>query len=276
MRRQEGCRQKLKERQMRPLVARMLAACWVLAAGPQVHAQGFTQAKGDARVITSVIWSSSDRAFDDRGHTRDIHNYDRLEVYLLGEYGLTDDVTFLLTPSYRAVEVEDEPDSHGLGYTDVGARYKLLDNGGLKLSVQGLVRVPGQKRRFTFAQLGVGNLEYDLRAQAAYSTPQGHFVIGEAGYRLREGDPANEFHIDGTVGARLAPKLLLLASSYNVFSDGRGSGVFDQRTRYHNVYAGLAYDVAPALTLQLGALGTLAGRNALRERGAFAAAWVRF
>ncbi|RZM33396.1 MAG: hypothetical protein EOP67_22600 [Sphingomonas sp.] len=242
---------------------------------PRADAQAFTQAKGHGRVITSLLWSNSDKGFNDDGHVIDIADYRKTEVYALGEYGVTDDFTVLLTPSFRDVSVKNGSNSSGLGYTDVGARYAVARGSNFVLSAQGLVRFAGQKRRDVQAQVGATDTEYDLRGQAGYTFGQGSFAIVEGGYRLRAGAPPNAFNIDATLGIRAAPRLLLLASSYNAISDGRGRGVFAPY-RYHNVYLSGAYDVSDHVTVQLGVSGTVAGRNALRERGLLGGLWYRF
>ena len=238
-------------------------------------AQAFTQEQGHGRVITSLLWSQSDKGFDDRGHVFDIADYQKTEVYFAAEYGVTDDLTLLVTPSLRDVSVQGGDDSRGLGYTDVGARFRLAHGSDFVLSAQGLVRFPGMKRRDSLAQVGVTDTEYDLRLQGGYTFGRGSFAIVEGGYRLRAGDPPNAINIDATLGIRAAPRLLLLASSYNAISDGAGRGVF-RAYRYHNLYLSGAYDVGRHVTVQLGASGTLAGRNALRERGLLAGLWYRF
>lgn len=259
----------------RSIVLRPLLAMLFLATASPAFAQAFTQAKGQGRVITSVLYSHSDKAFNDDAHAADIPNYDQLNVYFIGEYGVTDDLTLLATPSVRIVDVKGAPDSHGLGYTDLGARYRVAHSGNAVFSLQALARIPGQKRRDVLAQVGQTDMEYDLRAQGAVTFGKGSFVNVEGSYRFRAGDPPNETHIDATLGIRATPKLLLLANSFNTISDGSGQGVF-RRYRYHNVYGSAAYDVSQRVTLQLGALGTVAGRNALRERGLFTGLWFRF
>lgn len=252
----------------------ILLACATCAATP-AGAQAFTQEQGHGRVITSLLWTESRNGFDDDGRVMDIPTYRKTELYALAEYGLTDDLTLLLTPSLRDVSVRGGSDTRGLGYTDVGARYRLGQSDQFVFSVQGTARIPGMKRRDVLAQVGQTDMEYDVRAQGGYTFGAGSFAILEGGYRFRAGDPPNAYNIDATVGLRVAPKLLVLANSYNAISDGSGRGVFS-RYRYHNAFLSAAYDVSPRVTLQLGATGTVAGRNALRERGLLAGAWFRF
>jgi protein XagA len=259
----------------RSVTLSLLALVTGVAPAVPAAAQAFTQAEGKGRVISSVIYSRSTRGFDDDGHVRDIPDYEKLEVYLLGEYGVTDALTLLATPSFRDVQVRGEEDSTGLGFTDFGARYRVAAGGRFTLAVQGLVRIPGQTRRDRLAQVGQTDMEYDLRAQGAVTFKGGHFAIVEGGYRWSSGDPPDQVNIDATLGVRATPRLLLLASTYNSLSDGAGRDIF-RPYRYHNAYFSAAYDLSPAVTLQVGALGTMAGRNALRERGAFGGVWFRF
>ena len=93
--------------------------------------------------------------------------------------------------------------------------------------------------------------------------------------RLRFGDPPNEVHADLTFGVRPVPRFLLLAQSFNTWSDGRGKGVFD-RYRYHNLQASAVLDLDDHWSIQAGALGTAGGKNALRERGLLFGLWRKF
>lgn len=257
----------------RPLMAAFLT---LLPAG--LHAQAFVQRQGEGRVIVTAIYSDSDRAFNANGRSVPILGYEKVELYAAGEYGLTDDLTLLLTPSYRSVSVAGDVDTRGLNFVEAGARYRIGEAGGTTFSLQGTVRVPGATRRDALGQVGNVATEIDLRGQAgAGFGPNGAagFVIGELGYRIRTEDPPDEFHADLTLGLHLAPRWTLIANSYNTISNGRGRGVFTDY-RYHNLYLGLVHDVSPTVAVQAGGLATLAGKNALRERGLFGGFWLRF
>jgi hypothetical protein len=242
------------------------------------QASAWPQPRGEGQAILTSVYSHSDKGFDGSGETVDIDDYTKAEAYLLVEYGLTDDLTLMLTPSFSHVEVDNGDDSTGLGYTEFGARYRLLHGDTGVLSAQASLRLPGKKRRDNIAQIGATDSEIDLRLLAGKSFKLGDkngFIDIQPGYRIRNGGPPSEFRLDATLGVRPAEKMLLMAQSFNVVSDGRGTGVFGKH-RYSNFYLSGAYDVAPKWSLQLGVLGTVAGRNALRERGVLAAVWRRF
>lgn len=252
---------------------RALFAMALLATPATAFAQAFPMPKGEGRVITSVIYSNADRGFDDDANAPDIPDYERLEVAMLAEYGITDRLTLVVAPSVRGIDIDGSGDET-LTFADVGARYTLSNSGGVVVAAQGTVRIPGQGRRNLPFQIGSTDLEYDVRGQVGAGLVGGHFLIGEAGYRHRAGDPPDQFHIDATAGVRVAPRILLIANSFNVISAGSGRGV--AAYRYHNVYLSGAVELSERVTFQLGALGTVAGRNGLRERGGFASLWLRF
>lgn len=257
----------------RPL---MLAAALACLPSGAAYGQAFTQPAGKGRVITSIIYTTSDEVYDNSGDAVDIPDFDKTEIYFSGEYGLTDDLTLLLAPSLRIVSIDGGESSARLGYTDVGGRYRIHNEGNVVFSVQGRVRIPGHRQRSSLAQVGQTDVEVDLRGQLAATFGQGSFGVIEAGYRLRAGDPPDEFHVDATLGLRATDRVLFTVNSYNVISNGGGEGIFLNSHRYHNIFVGGAYDMSPSVTVQLGLTGTLGGRNALRERGVFGGLWIRF
>lgn len=238
-------------------------------------AQAFTPPEGQGRVIATVVYTHSDKGFDDDSNSFDIADYEKTEIYLSGEYGVTDDLTVLVTPSFRDVSIDGGDDDSGFGFLDLGARYRLIDGGNYVVSIQGLVRIPNSERWNGFAQVGQTDTEIDLRVQGGVGFGQENFAILEGGYRVRTGDPADEFHLDATLGIRAAPRWWVIANSFNTISNGAGEDIFPKQ-RYHNVYLSGAYEVSPRITFQFGALATIDGRNALRERGGFAGVWFRF
>ncbi|PEQ10496.1 hypothetical protein B2G71_21965 [Novosphingobium sp. PC22D] len=263
----------------------LVAATCAAFVSPPARAQSDTTippaVSGEPRwqAIASFYYSNSKQGYDGNGDRIDIADYRKLELYLLTEYRVSDDVTLVLTPSLREVSVEGpDNDSSGLGYTDVGARYRFAEGDGWSLAAQGTVRIPGDTRPDVLAQIGSTDAEYDARLRGIYGFASGSdsgFVDIQGAYRLRDGDPPNEFHLDVTAGYRPVETLLVMAQSFNTFSDGDGRGIFN-RYRYHNAQLSAVYDVAPGLSLQAGWLGTLGGENALRERGAFGGVWISF
>ncbi|WP_343528352.1 hypothetical protein [Sphingomonas sp.] len=252
---------------------------FTLVHATKADASAWTMPKGKGQLLITGVYSHSDRGFDADGKTTDIPDYDKQELYLLGEYGVTDDLTLIAAPSFRHVGIQGNgDDTTGLGYTEVGARYRMAGGVHWVGSLQATARIPGARRRDALAQVGSTDAEYDVRALGGASFSLGHlpgFVNLEGGYRVREGDPPNEFRADATLGIRPAKRVLLYTLWSNSWSDGAGRGVF-KAYRYHNAFLNAAYDLSDRWSLQVGGLATVGGKNALRERGATGGVWFRF
>jgi hypothetical protein len=259
----------------------LTGALLLLAAAPAaVQAQAWVQPEGKGRVITSVIYSRSDKGFDQNGDVIDINDYDQLQAYFNGEFGLTDDLTLLVTPSVRSIDVENEPfrSDTGFQFLDVGARYRVAQSDSTVFSLQAKGRLSIDSFRDQLAQVsGQGN-ELQLRGQVGHGFKlgsQNSFASVDAGYNFRSKDPPNEYVVDLAIGTDLSPSFMVIGNLYNTFSDSRGNNGFGSY-RYHNVILSGVYDVSDSVSLQLGGIATVAGRNALRERGVIAGFWVHF
>ncbi len=245
------------------------------AAIPSAYADAFVQEKGAGRAIVTAVLTNSPKGFDGDGNVVDIDNYNQDQVFVNAEYGVTDDLTLILAPSYRHISVENAENTTGLGYTEVGARYRLAKGSNWTVSAQGLLRIRGQGRSQRVAQLGNNSTDFDARLAGAVSGST-TFVSAEGGYRFRSGDLPNEFHADINAGAHLGEKVMVLASSTNTFSDGRGQGFFNQKYKYGDVFLSAVYDLTDHFSVQAGYTATIYGKNALRQRGPLFGVWYKF
>lgn len=254
-----------------------LTLAWLSA---PASAGAWLQPKGHGQIIVSSAFTDSARGFDAGGDPAAIPDYRKVETNAYVEYGLTDGVTAVLQPQLRSVTIGAPVDAHrfGLGYSDVGARFRIWSDDTSVVSWQGLVRIPGASDDSDPAQTGSTDFQFDARGLYGRSFSLGawnSFLDAELGYRLRTGDAANEIRADLTVGTRPVPNFLLLAQSFNTFSQGAAHGVFSQ-VREHKVQVSVVWDVTGKWSLQVGGIATVAGENTLAERGAFAAIWTRF
>ncbi|QFT78699.1 hypothetical protein [Erythrobacter sp. THAF29] len=250
----------------------LVASC--CAASP-ASADTFVQEEGEGRIILSGILTDSSKGFDATGDVIDINDFDQDQFYINGEYGVADGLTLILGTSYRDVDIENGPDTTGLGYTEIGARYRIAEGSNWLISTQGLVRIPGEGRIEGPAQVTDDSTDIDGRIGAAYFDAT-FFASAEGGYRLRSGNLPNEFRVDLTVGANVSEELLLLITSTNTISDGAGEGPFDDDYRYGDVFVSAAYRVAPNVRVQAGYTATVFGKNALRQRGPLVGLWFTF
>lgn len=243
-------------------------------------AGAWTQPEGRGQAIVTGAYTQSPRAFGEDGETIFIPDYDKFELNTLVEYGLTDDVTAIFQPLLQSVTI-DEPtdaDRFGLGFTEIGARARLWSDERSVFSGQVIARIPGAGDEDNPAALGNTDPEFDTRALYGRSFTLGtwsSFFDAQLGYRIRFDDPANEIRADLTLGTRPHPDVLLLAQSFNTMADGSAEGIFENG-REHKAQLSAVWDVTESWSLQLGGIATVAGENALRERGVVAAVWRRF
>ncbi len=262
---------------MKKLSRLVFAGALAISASP-AHAGPWTLEKGQGQLITSIIYSHAGQTFDNDGDAAPAPDYDQLMAFFLTEYGITDDLTLVANPGVRRIKIEGVGTSTGLAPSEFGLRYRLFHDDRSVISAQVSGFTPGSTRSVKIAQIGTNDWQADARLEAGTSFKLGKadaFASAEAGYRLRTGAPPNEFHLDGAVGVRASKRVLLIANSFNTISNGRGSAGYSAY-RYSNLYAGTVVDLNPALSLQFGGLATVAGRNALRERGLYTGFWLKF
>ncbi len=243
-------------------------------------AGAWTQPKGKGLVIANVAHSSADQRFDEAGNKVSVRDFEKTEVRVYAEYGLTDWATLIAQPEWRAKETGSEQGEEvdGLGRVDAGVRVRLWQNDTSVFSVQASGRMPGASDRLAPANGGDTDWEADARLLYGRGFPvfgRHAFTDLQLGYRVRFGDPADELRLDLTTGIDVTPKILALFQSFNSVSIGTAEGQF-LPTREHKVSAGVVYRFDDKWSFQLGGLLTVGGSNALAERGVTLGIWRSF
>jgi hypothetical protein len=263
---------------MRNLRLRSGLCLVVLTLPSEVLAGAWTLPAGEGQAVVTGALSSADQAFDASRVVQPVPRYDKAELEGLIEYGVTDRLTGILAPSLQHVHIADPSAQRtGLGYTELGGRYQILKGDAWVFSGQTTLRVPGTFERTNPAAIGYTDPQVDVRALFGYAFPVGPwpaFVDLQMAQRFRIGDAPNELRGDVTFGLRVAPRWLLLAQSFSTISEG-GGPTFPSYD-YHKLQLSAVYNATAALSLQLGAFTTYAGRNALRENGVITGLWYRF
>lgn len=244
-----------------------LAGAWVMEAG-----QGQT--------LVNVLYTKSTHGFDADGNMETIPVYNKMEAGILMEYGINEWLTGMIQPGARVASVGDPINERtaGPGYQELGFRARVWSNKDSVWSLQAVGRIPGEHDPENAAEIGNTDPELDLRALYGRNFKLGSwgaFFDGQLAYRVRFEEPPSEFRIDLTLGVRPHPNLLLLAQSLNTIADGSAEGVFfDQRE--HKVQLSAVYDFMPQWSVQFGGIATVAGANALAERGVIGGLWRRW
>lgn len=247
------------------LPTNVLAGAWTLDAG-----------QGDA--IITLVPSTAPEAFI--GSKSLSPTYNKIEAEGLVEYGLTNRLTAIFAPNLDDIQI-GAPTSAGrigLGYTEFGARYALLQGSDWIFSVQTTLRVPGTFDTSNPAAVGYTSFENDARGLFGKSFTIGSipaFVDVQAAQRFSFSGPPNEFHADATLGISPLPRWLVLLQSFSVISEGNRLPVFSSYN-YSKVGVSLVYDVTPKWSLQAGAFTTYEEHHALQEHGLIFGAWYRF
>ena len=243
------------------------ASAWNLPAGA-----GFTN--------VDVTLDSGDRYFDKDGRLLPARSYRNADIGGYVEYGITDWLMAVARPSLDLTQVGSPGGGHylGPGATQAGLQYQALVFGPAVFAVQGTFRLPGTTSHQDSATIGNTAREGDFRALGGVSFHVGPFpAFGElqAAYRVRSDGGASQWHGDATLGIDLTPRLLLLVQSFNQVPVGDGTPYLPSAT-YSDLKISIVEKITVAWSVQFGAYMTVAGRNALRERGAVVGIWHRF
>jgi hypothetical protein len=262
------------------VVARVLALGLMAASPTAAFAGAWTFEPGQGQVIVTGTPSTSDTAFDPYGKLQPSPRYSKDDLQGVVEYGVTDAFTVIMSPSLQHVSVAApfEGQRTGLGYTDFGGRLRLWSNDSWVVSVQAIAYVPGTFDRSSSASIGYYDPEADVRGLIGHSFKVGAwpaFVDFEMAQRVRLEGPPSEFHADATFGFQPSDRWLILLQSFNVISEGAGTWGIPSYS-YYKFQPSAVYALTPAVSLQLGAFTTYAGRNSIQENGAVLSVWYKF
>ena len=242
-------------------------------------AGAFLQLPGAGQVILGATFTRAGRAFDARGRSVRRTAYRKSEVQAYAEYGLSEAATLIVSPSLMQFHAAGSASGYaGLSESEIGAKVRLLLLGPAILSAQATLRSSGDVAGRGESRLaGPAGLRADLRLMAGTGFQlwdMSGFADAEAGIRTPARQRGAEAHADLTAGIRPVPSVLLMAQSFSTLS-ARIQGDRGPR-QTHKLQLSAVFDIAPAVSVQLGGFAALAGRNAPRERGAVTAVWLRF
>ena len=257
--------------------AALLLALYLRAG--EAHAGAWTLDRAAGQIIFSFTAKDATQAFDAGGGAVGRPTHRKRELAALVEYGATDWLTLIFSPTLERTTIGAPTDARyrGPGYTEFGARARLLRTEAWVGSVQVLGRVAGASDAGNPAEAGKTEHMVDARVLLGRSVTlwdRPGFLDLQAGYRVPLADGPGEFRLEGTAGLRLRPGLLLMVQSFNALSDGGGRP--GDRPRRHEVELSAVWDFGRRWSVQIGGIATVAGRETLKERGLVAAVWHRF
>jgi hypothetical protein len=263
------------------VLKRSIAFVLGLLSGPSAALAGaWTLPEGTGQVIATATASTSTSIFDGAGAVTSAQRYNKDELNILAEYGLTNQFTVIFQPGLQHVDIAPPTSAErtGLGYTDIGGRYQFLQSNEWVLSGQAVLQIPGTTDRSNPAAIGYTDVQFDIRALLGHSFMIGAmpaFIDLEVAQRQRGDGAPNEFRADGTFGVQVSPRWTLLAQSFNVISEGQVSPIFGSY-EYFKLQLSAVYALTATWSLQGGGYTAYAGRNALQESGAVLGVGHRF
>jgi protein XagA len=244
-------------------------------------AGAWTLEEGRGQIIFNPSAMVATKRFDRKGTARSTDRFLKQDNQTLVEYGWKQGLTLILHSSQRTESfLLDGADQRvlttGLGG---GAQAEIWRREGIVLSAQ-FTATPTLERSLPALDRRFGpRTEADARLLAGYSFEIGGwsgFAEAQAGYRWRSGRHADELRLDLTVGIRPVPQVLLLLQAMNAFAIQQGSATTGERPRQHKLQASVVLDITPTWSLQGGVFTSIAGRDALKERGVMLGVWRKF
>ncbi|MDE2361995.1 MAG: hypothetical protein KGM42_04890 [Hyphomicrobiales bacterium] len=249
-------------------------------------AGAFMQPPEEGQIISQLAFSGSTRAYDGYGRLGPIPAWRKFELTTYAEYGLTDWLTVIGSPSwftFRAPEARPSnyfgplPTStlSRVGAAEVGARIALVEWTDEIISFQATAR---------YAAGGVTSQPYvDMgrRAQidARLLYGRNFEMLDMSGYfdaqiGFRTGGPLGpQLRFDMTYALRPIDFVTIMLQSFTEITPGALGQHFMLQQK---VQASALVDITSNVALQLGVLGSLRGVNAARERGVVTGVWVKF
>src|ERR1700724_3138656 len=207
-----------------------------------------------------------------------VPSYKKFELGTYIEYGLTNWLTLVASPSYDRIENPPPGQSYnGLGESEIAARVGLYRTDTSILSFQAGLRSPGGSFADSLGPFGVRRAaSLDVRGLAGrnvFVAGREGFVEAQAGYRFYAAGQPGEWRIDLTMGLRPWPRLLMMLQSYTSIVNG---SLRFGHVSWTKLQPSLVYDIAPNWSVQIGGFLTVAGINAGRELGPTVGVWYRF
>ena len=255
-------------------------AAVVLGSSQPGKAGAFLEPEGHGQIIAGVGYIEASRTFDRSGKPVASPSFRKTEASGYIEYGLTDWLTLVAAPTLARLHEGALSNAYtGSDESAFGARLPVYRSGTRIVSFQVLVEPPlrGRDTAVEAALGGPRTAAVDLRTQYGQSfevSGRSGFVDIEAGALLRGGGLADEARLDATVGLEIRRNSLVLVQ--NFVSLAPRTGPLIPRTAYDKLQLSLVQALSRSWSVQVGGVRTLAGRNAARETGPFAALWYRF
>ncbi len=265
---------------LRYFILAMVLFLFVFSVPSASLAGAWVMGKGTSKWMLSSEYTFATHLYDRRGKLIALPRYHMLYDTLYGEYGVTETLTVWGSTRFeqRKIGYPTQSAYSGLGYSEIGGRYRVWEGFNAIASVQVSALIPGARNNVNPVEWGQTDFQADARGLVGYSFSlfKRHFFTDlQIGYRARFGDPADELRIDATLGASVSRKLMVLLQSFNTLSIGTPKSFFTELQDY-KIQISAVWDFNHRWALQAGTRTTLRGINTLQEQTYFGGLWLKF
>lgn len=271
---------------MRRLLIGLVGALFLAGQAPAQAA--WLQSKGASLIISSLNSYRVNERFDAAGLRTDAGDYRKQELSIYGVYGASNRLTFGAQPGLIRLSNKTGPGAEkthmkGLSYVELFARAGLFNGDYWILSTQALIKIPGS-----------GAFDRDLARESSSRDLEGRLLFGrsgrlplqllnlkyftsfEAGYRLCDGNTADQWRADATFGVNASSKYQVLFQSFNIISVDRRAGELSSAYDIYKAQVSAVRELPLGMAIQVGGLTEFSGRNTGAGNALFMALWSRF
>lgn len=252
-----------------------LAAVFCVVSASAAWAGAWTLRRGETQIFVASSFTYGDHGFDDDGDLVTVPDYQKFNLSAALEYGLRPWLTAIVKGELVEERVEHEvlpdvfaPAPQTFASVGGGARVRLFQGPSWVVSSEALVYSGGFTTTGSAKPADGPALEMRILGGVGGEVMGTHvFADAQFGYRARlEDEEPDEVKVDLTLGAQVLPNWMLLAQTFSTFQvDGDQS--------FHKVSGSVVRTVTERLRVEVGAVATVAGRNAVREIGGHLSFW---
>lgn len=256
------------------------------------HGAAWTSEKGHGEFILTSSWFQTTTGYDMQGNRQPFGYNGRFRKFDLNPYlelGVGKRTSVIVNAFVPRLEFANDygrSASFGAGDIETGVRRRLNSSSSrTAISVQGLVSFPAYSANRTPPP---GNHQIDFEPRLLVGRgyqleQQSIFWNVETAFRLRTGAPADQVRLDGTVGANLHRRLMVMGQTFGIvglrngepFRAGTNPNVqpdFD----LGKLQVSAVVRVNRSLRVQTAVFQTFLGRNTGYSRGALVSFWYAF
>jgi len=254
------------------------------------HAAAWLMPKGDGQVIGTIQPYKSCSYWDKQSNLQSGTCFYQFSVNAYTEYGVTNNFTFILNPTFLNYSQGSASSPFALGYATIGGRFLIKKKDYDALSFQLLYNQPFKSKNF-----GNGtspSSQYTLANEQQYMDVRLLYGVGgkfdtqeystwyadvETSYRPYFNGAADEVHIDFMAGWKTYnQRLIFELQELNTFSMHDPKTPQEPNYNLFTVMPNIIFWFKPKVALQIGVKQDFYGWNIGQGTAPFIAMWLKF